>query len=481
MQENFKDLQETISGIHENEICRRIVQSCEGCQRGTDYRPRRQTLGHVTAPNPWDTLCVDIVGPLPPGQERERFILTVVDCFSKYVILIPLKDHKASTVSRMLYERVIAYFGVPNRILSDRGAEFTGQIWKNLLEIFGVQRILTSPYHPQGNSVAERMHRTVGNMLRAHIVSKPHEKWNSLLPGVMLALNEMPQGEHSYSAAQILTGRNIQLPVDLIWPQQRRPHDTVPEYIKEVKKTFKDVHPKVMPRCTQHPTGINPFNKGDLILVLAQYADREHKLSPHWKGPFRVCRIPNRYQVEYKEGGKSKLSNILYCKRFQPTKIVYNSTLSPQHPSGRYKREDLRELSGVRSSVGEAECEAVEKFKSFADPILRVINRWSDRCDVMSSRCDALSDLSFHWSRSRTCSEARMHKRGLSGDREQSWQRESRTEGCGAHNERGERGTPRYVALDEGRHFRREGPAPETPDRRERKTKPGVASRCRVK
>ena len=62
------------------------------------------------------------------GRERERFILTVIDCFSRYLILIPINDHSATTVSEALYERVVGYFGCPWKILSDRGTEFTERV-----------------------------------------------------------------------------------------------------------------------------------------------------------------------------------------------------------------------------------------------------------------------------------------------------------------------------------------------------------------
>ena len=105
------------------------------------------------------------MGPFLPGRKGERYILSIIDCFSRYLILVPLKDHTATSVSRAIYERVIRYFGCPQKILSDKGTEFTGKIWSELLELFGIQQLLTSPYNPQGNGIVERSHRTVGIML----------------------------------------------------------------------------------------------------------------------------------------------------------------------------------------------------------------------------------------------------------------------------------------------------------------------------
>ena len=68
------------------------------------------------------------MGPFLSGRKGERFILSVIDCFSRYLILIPIKDHGATTVTQALYERVVAYFGCPRKFLSDRGTEFTGRV-----------------------------------------------------------------------------------------------------------------------------------------------------------------------------------------------------------------------------------------------------------------------------------------------------------------------------------------------------------------
>ena len=77
-------------------------------------------------------------GPFVAWRKGERYILSVIDCFSRYLILIPIKDHNATTVSLALFERVIGYFGCPLKILSDRGAKFTGRMWSEMMELMGI-------------------------------------------------------------------------------------------------------------------------------------------------------------------------------------------------------------------------------------------------------------------------------------------------------------------------------------------------------
>ena len=163
---------------------------------------------------------MDVMGTFISSRKGERYILSIIDCFSKYLLLEPLKDHTASSVSQALYDRVIGCFGCPKKILSGRGTEFIGKIWTELMNLLGVQHVLTSLYYPQANGIVEPSHRTVHNLLRARLSIQDNENWVGLLPGVMLTFNEMTQDQRGFYASQILLGGNMNLPIDLPY---RRP------------------------------------------------------------------------------------------------------------------------------------------------------------------------------------------------------------------------------------------------------------------
>ena len=95
--------------------------------------------GPINSPGPWDTVSIDMVGPLPVDGRGNRFIVTMMDVYSRYLIAAPVRNHKASTVSRCLYESVVAYFGAPRSILSDRGTEFTSMVWESLNALLGAK------------------------------------------------------------------------------------------------------------------------------------------------------------------------------------------------------------------------------------------------------------------------------------------------------------------------------------------------------
>ena len=76
-----------------------------------------------------------------------KHLLVAVDCFSKWVEVVPLRDKRAETVAQWLYRELIPRFGKPRWIRCDRGREFMGE-FKNLCGELGVTIRLSSAAHP---------------------------------------------------------------------------------------------------------------------------------------------------------------------------------------------------------------------------------------------------------------------------------------------------------------------------------------------
>ena len=158
---------------------------------------------------------MDIVGPLP-AYHRHEFFIVFVDYYSQYTILVLASNHTANTVSDALLRHVVPYFGTPHHLLSDRGREFVGEVRGKLMLSLGVQRMLTSPYHPEANAANERSHRTMNNMLWAFLLEGTSSRaWVAKVPGIILALNVMVHDPHGFSASMVATGRAPTLPPDL--------------------------------------------------------------------------------------------------------------------------------------------------------------------------------------------------------------------------------------------------------------------------
>ena len=258
---------------------------------GSDYGHRQKTTAAIQSQWPWDTLSIDIVGPLP-ADHRQEFLIVFVDCYSRYTILVPSSNHAANTVSEALLQHVVLYFGTTRRLLSDRGREFLEEIWGKLLRSLGIQRVLTSPYHPEGNAINERRHRTLNNMLRAYLLEGTSFKaWVEKVPGVMLTLNAVSHEPHRISASMVATDREPTLPPDVQQDAHASPSvDDPNDYVEDLTQRLKLTHQQMA--SPSPPAVANPYQEGSLIYTMTTPPERSNKLTPRWKGPFRVRKLP---------------------------------------------------------------------------------------------------------------------------------------------------------------------------------------------
>src|SRR5699024_6068371 len=177
-------------------------------------KPPVQRLGLMASSpptQPWDTIAMDFAGPLPTSTRGNRFVLVIVDQFTKWVELIPTADQLAGTVVQGVYERIICHHGCPVRLLSDNGPQFRSAIVESLCQYFGIQKIFSSAYYPQGDGYAERFMRTLNASLSALSAQDPGE-WDRFVPGLQFAYNNAEHEATHYSPFELNTGRVARMP-----------------------------------------------------------------------------------------------------------------------------------------------------------------------------------------------------------------------------------------------------------------------------
>jgi len=105
------------------DFCRRC-DVCAKYHRGTVQK--QGELQNMCVGAPWERIAIDVTGPHPQSSKGNKFMVTVLDHFTKYAFAFPVRAHDAVTVAKHLIERVFLVYGVPVQLLSDRGAEFEG-------------------------------------------------------------------------------------------------------------------------------------------------------------------------------------------------------------------------------------------------------------------------------------------------------------------------------------------------------------------
>ena len=116
-----------------------------------------------------------------------RYIFIVIDNYSKYLWAIPLKNKYSQTITNEFSNILIKSKRKPVKIGSDRGTEFYNSIFRNLLKSKSIQQY--SRYTDKGSSIAERVIRTIRNLLKKPVFEKGNANWLSELPSVVKKYN----------------------------------------------------------------------------------------------------------------------------------------------------------------------------------------------------------------------------------------------------------------------------------------------------
>jgi hypothetical protein len=157
---------------------------------------------------------IDILGGLPTSKNKYKYVLLVVDSFSKWSEAFPLYTQEATEVASVLFRECICRYGAPNVLVSDRGQNFLSKLVKALCELFQITRYYTSSYRPLMNGSVERMNSVILQSLRLYCTGK-QDDWPELLPSIMMAYRMTPATQSTkYSPFFLLFGREMRLPID---------------------------------------------------------------------------------------------------------------------------------------------------------------------------------------------------------------------------------------------------------------------------
>ena len=109
----------------------------------------------------------------------------------------------------------------------------------------------------------------------------------------------------------------MNLPADLLYTQGDSGRGDRSKYVKNLGKELREVRRRVTPfNQATHQPAANSFQLGDLVLIYQQQMEKTHRLSPRWRGPFKVTEIINSFQVTYEDQGKRKITLISNCKKY---------------------------------------------------------------------------------------------------------------------------------------------------------------------
>ena len=222
------------------------------CTRKSAAPKRKAGLQTIQAGYPLQIVCVDIMGPLPETDQGSKYVLVAVDYFTRWVEAYGIPNQEAMTVARKLVDEMFCRFSPPEQLHSDQGRQFESALVKEICNILGVKKTHTTPYHPQGNGMVERFNRTLLDMLSTTVGKHP-SNWEQNIRRVCLAYNSSVHASTGFSPFFLMFGRQVKLPVDLMYGSSKIEEVPVQEYVQKLKEDLQSSYQLVRDRCvTEH-------------------------------------------------------------------------------------------------------------------------------------------------------------------------------------------------------------------------------------
>lgn len=191
---------------------RRFIHQCPVCQKTSEKNILTSTKPFtISNLAPMEELHLDFMGPMElPGKEV-KFILVILDSFTRFIELFPIKECNAEAVAESLIQHMGRY-GTPLAIKTDNGKEFVNAINSELAKYACFDKNLSLAYSKPENGIVERANKEVFRHLRAILYDVGmFDDWDKYLPFVQRIMNAATHSSLGVSPAQLLFGNSIDL------------------------------------------------------------------------------------------------------------------------------------------------------------------------------------------------------------------------------------------------------------------------------
>uniref|UniRef100_A0A3B3YZK9 Gypsy retrotransposon integrase-like protein 1 n=1 Tax=Poecilia mexicana TaxID=48701 RepID=A0A3B3YZK9_9TELE len=269
------------------------VQHCRRCVVSKSPEPEaRAPLKNIRTSEPLELVSIDF-WTAEDSSNSSLDVLVATDHFTKMAHAFLCPNQSAKAVAHQLWNNYFCIYGFPKRLHSDQGASFESSLIAELLNVAGVQKSHTTPYHPMGNGSCERMNRTLGNMIRA-LPPRAKHRWPEALKSLTFAYNCTVHETTGYAPFLLMFGRVPRLPVDVIFGSVLSVSEVVDydRYVESLRKDLREAMAVAQSTATtqlqRHTELYNrrvrgvPVEVNDRVLLANKGERGKRKLADRW-------------------------------------------------------------------------------------------------------------------------------------------------------------------------------------------------------
>ncbi len=285
-----------------------FVKECVTCQQLKTSSGLQQQWQELTlVDQPMERVSIDVT-EMGSGAIGQKYVLTVIDHFFRFVNLYPMSSRTAESVVSKL-DMVVEAYGVPRVLLADNAGEFCSERLRTWCRESGVRIVHSTPYHPQGNSISERMHRTMMSVLATLCKGQP-AVWPRYMKKCQKVLNSAVHETSGEQPHFLMFNRRQSRLIGVELLQLRQDAD-VEVVLEVVRRTNIEQARKWRSRANIRRK-IQRVEVDQLVWMRKDYTTSlsDWKLGVKWVGPYKVKEV-------LRDGEAYRLENVFDGVRIQ--------------------------------------------------------------------------------------------------------------------------------------------------------------------
>ncbi|XP_052725995.1 uncharacterized protein LOC128194433 [Vigna angularis] len=291
----------------ENDCCTH-VRRCEKCQMHADnINMSPTTLNVLSAPWLFSMWGIDVIGAIEPkASNGHRFILVVIDYFTKWVEAVSYANVTRKVVTRFIKKELICRYGLPNKIITDNATNLNNRMMAELCEEFKIHHLNSTPYRPKMNGAVEAANKNIKKIVQKMVVT--YKDWHEMLPFALHGYRTSVRTSTGATPFSLVYGMEAVLPFEVEIPSLRILLETQLEEAEWVQARFDQLnlieekilttachgqlYQRRMKKAFDKKVHPREFHEGELVLkkILPIQRDFRGKWTPNYEGPFVVKR-----------------------------------------------------------------------------------------------------------------------------------------------------------------------------------------------
>jgi hypothetical protein len=296
------------------------VQGCGICQQfkidRTPSKPAYMPTEGAISTRPFANCSMDLITDLPVAEGYDSILVVVDQGLSKGIILVPCnKTITSEGTAKLLLENLYKRFGLPDKIISDRGPQFASKAFLELLKLLGVKSALSTAYHPQTDGTTERVNQEVEAYLSIYCASHP-EEWPQALHTLEFTHNNRRHADRQNTPFELMFGEApVAIPLSFENTKYPSIEDRMGTLLRNREEALAAHELSRNRMIERRKSTFIPFKKGDKVWLDSRNLKTIYhkKMKPKREGPFVITEVLGPVTYRLKLPATWRIHNVFHA------------------------------------------------------------------------------------------------------------------------------------------------------------------------